>query len=70
MNAEGTSYLIFQRNEHRPAYVDDNLEELELSENNPLPKAPDFLTIYISGGKKNKLNKSRYCSAFSRKKAN
>ncbi|MBB6002819.1 DEAD/DEAH box helicase [Arcicella rosea] len=67
MNAEGTSYLIFHRNEHRPAYVDDNLEELEVAENLPLPKAPDFLTIYISGGKKNKLNKVDIVGFFSQK---
>lgn len=67
MNAEGTSYLIFHRNEHRPTYVEDNLEELEVAENLPLPKAPEFLTIYISGGKKNKLNKVDIVGFFSQK---
>ncbi|MDR6560039.1 MULTISPECIES: DEAD/DEAH box helicase [unclassified Arcicella] len=67
MNAEGTAYLIFSRNEHRPSYVDDSLEELEVPENNPLPQAPEFLTIYISGGKKNKLNKVDIVGFFSQK---
>ncbi|MFD1817853.1 DEAD/DEAH box helicase [Pseudarcicella hirudinis] len=67
MHSSGTAYLIFHRNEHRPAYVDDSLEELSLSENNPLPQPPEFLTIYISGGKKNKINKVDIVGFFSQK---
>ena len=57
MHASGTSYLIFSRDEERPAYVDKNLEELVLSKRYPLPQLPEYQTLYISGGKKNKLNK-------------
>lgn len=57
MHASGTSYLIFHRDEERPAYVDNSLEELSLSKKYSLPKLPEFQTLYISGGKKNKINK-------------
>lgn len=57
MHASGTSYLIFSRDEERPAYVDNSLDELSLSKKYPLPKLPEFQTLYISGGKKNKINK-------------
>jgi superfamily II DNA/RNA helicase len=57
MHASGTSYLIFSSDEERPAYVDKNLEELVLSKRYLLPQLPEFQTLYISGGKKNKLNK-------------
>jgi hypothetical protein len=57
MHASGTSYLIFSRDEERPAYVDNNLDELILSRRYPLPQLPEYQTLYISGGKKNKLNK-------------
>jgi superfamily II DNA/RNA helicase len=57
MHASGTSYLIFSRDEERPAYVDNSLEELALSKKYHLPKLPEFQTLYISGGKKNKINK-------------
>ena len=57
MHASGTSYLIFHRDEERPAYVDNSLEELSLSKKYLLPKLPEFQTLYISGGKKNKINK-------------
>ena len=33
------------------------VEVIELSKNNPLPNPPEFVTIYISGGKKNKIIK-------------
>jgi hypothetical protein len=37
-------------------YIDYGMEVLKV-ETPPLPKPPEFQTIYISGGKKNKLNK-------------
>ncbi|CAH0997504.1 ATP-dependent RNA helicase DbpA [Emticicia aquatica] len=67
MHASGTSYLIFHRDEERPAYVEKSLEELTLSKRYPLPKLPEFQTIYISGGKKNKLNKIDIVGFFSQK---
>ncbi len=67
MHASGTSYLIFHFNEERPQYVDKSLEELTLSTNNPLPNLPNYQTIYISGGKKNKLNKIDIVGFFSQK---
>jgi superfamily II DNA/RNA helicase len=67
MHASGTSYLIFHRNEFRPKYIPESIEELVLPENNPLPKAPEFVTIYVSGGKKNKLNKVDIVGFFSKK---
>jgi superfamily II DNA/RNA helicase len=67
MNASGTAYLIFHENEHRPKYLDNRIEELKVSANNPLPNPPEFITIYISGGKKNKLNKVDIVGFFSKK---
>lgn len=40
---------------------------LELSSTTTLPKPPQFQTIYISGGKKNKLNKIDIVGFFSQK---
>lgn len=67
MKAEGTAYLIFHDSEHRPRYVDFSLEEISITQTYPLPKAPEFTTIYISGGKKNKLNKVDIVGFFSQK---
>jgi ATP-dependent RNA helicase DeaD len=40
---------------------------LDVENANKLPKAPEFQTIYISGGKKNKLNKIDIVGFFSQK---
>jgi hypothetical protein len=47
-------------------YIDYGMEVLKV-ETPPLPKPPEFQTIYISGGKKNKLNKIDIVGFFKRK---
>ena len=67
MHATGTAYIILHTDEARPAYLDESLEELQPATNNPLPKPPEFVTIYISGGRKNKLSKMDIVGFFSQK---
>jgi superfamily II DNA/RNA helicase len=67
MHASGTAYVLLHPSEDLPGYFPDSLEEITLSGNNPLPKPPQFVTIYISGGKKNKLNKVDIVGFFSQK---
>ncbi|RAK00177.1 superfamily II DNA/RNA helicase [Larkinella arboricola] len=67
MHATGTAYLLLNPNEDQPRYVSDSLEELPLADHYPLPEPPDFQTIYVSGGKKNKLNKVDIVGFFSQK---
>ncbi|MDZ4757983.1 MAG: DEAD/DEAH box helicase [Bacteroidota bacterium] len=57
MHASGTAYIMTSKQEEQPAYLDKSLKELKLNKKNNLPDAPLYKTIYISGGKKNKLNK-------------
>ena len=57
MHASGTAYLLLHVDEKKPVYVDDNIGILELNDKYELPKLPEFTTLYISGGKKNKINK-------------
>ncbi|GAB3542984.1 DEAD/DEAH box helicase [Spirosoma fluminis] len=56
MHASGTAYVILAPSETRN-YLPDSLDTLHLPESSPLPEPPDFQTLYISGGRKNKLNK-------------
>ncbi|GAB4010822.1 DEAD/DEAH box helicase [Spirosoma migulaei] len=67
MQTSGTAYVILHRDEPRPPYLDRSLGTLVLPTNTSLPKAPEFVTIYISGGKKNKLNKVDIVGFFSQK---
>ena len=57
MHASGTAYLILHKDEKRPAYVEETIEVMEVTANHPLPTPPIYATLYINGGKKNKLNK-------------
>jgi superfamily II DNA/RNA helicase len=57
MHASGTAYVILHTDEQRPVYLEETVEVIELPLKSPLPEAPEFVTLYISGGKKNKLNK-------------
>lgn len=57
MNAEGTAYLVFAENEKYPEYIVDKIEKETLPEEVVLPKEPRWTTLYIGGGKKDKINK-------------
>jgi superfamily II DNA/RNA helicase len=55
--AEGNSYIILHPEEQLPAYIDEEPETFDLPEETPKPSQPDFVTIYIGKGKKDKINK-------------
>nr|WP_315169827.1 DEAD/DEAH box helicase [uncultured Flavobacterium sp.] len=67
MLASGTAYLIVNESEKKLDYIDYTMPVMEVSSNVVLPKPPQFQTIYISGGKKNKLNKIDIVGFFSQK---
>lgn len=55
--AEGNSYIILHGDETLPAYVSEEPEIFELPEQTPKPSQPEFVTLYIGKGKKDKINK-------------
>ena len=67
MLATGTAYVIAHESEKKMDYIDYNMKVLNVENSNTLPKPPEFQTIYISGGKKNKLNKIDIVGFFSQK---
>nr|WP_315159080.1 DEAD/DEAH box helicase [uncultured Flavobacterium sp.] len=67
MQASGTAYLIVNESEKKLDYVDYGMPILNVENSTDLPKPPEFQTIYISGGKKNKLNKIDIVGFFSQK---
>lgn len=67
MLASGTAYLLVHESEKKLDYVDYGMEVLNVENSKSLPKPPEFQTIYISGGKKNKLNKIDIVGFFSQK---
>ena len=67
MLASGTAYIIIHESEKKLDYIDYGMNVLETENSKTLPKAPEFQTVYISGGKKNKLNKIDIVGFFSQK---
>ena len=67
MQASGTAYALIHESEKKLGYFDYSLEKLVVTNAKSLPKAPEFQTLYISGGKKNKINKIDIVGFFSQK---
>lgn len=55
--SEGNAYIILHPEEQLPSYIQEHPEEYILPENTPVPSQPEFVTLYISKGKKDKINK-------------
>jgi ATP-dependent RNA helicase DeaD len=67
MQSSGTAYVLTHETEKKMDYFDYGLRRLDVSNAKSLPKAPEFQTLYISGGKKNKINKIDIVGFFSQK---
>ena len=67
MHASGTAYIVQFEEDKLPDYISDNLDMLPVAAGKPLPNPPQYQTIYVSGGKKNKLNKSDIVGFFLQK---
>lgn len=57
MFAEGTAFLLLSDAAELPPYLPEKLEMFQIPPNHPQPPAPRWETLYISGGKKDKLSK-------------
>lgn len=57
MNADGTVYLLLAEEENLPDYISGELAFELIKENKGLPHEPDWVTLYIGHGKKDKVNK-------------
>jgi superfamily II DNA/RNA helicase len=57
MEASGTTILILSPEEKWPSYVDKDIEQITLPETAVLPDKPKWSTLFISAGKKDKVNK-------------
>ena len=67
MTASGTAYVIAHESEKKMEYLDYGMDVYQLPASIVLPKPPLYQTIYVSGGKKNKLNKIDIVGFFSQK---
>lgn len=57
MEASGTAILILSGEERLPPYIDPAIEQLQLPVDGRLPEKPKWVTLLLSAGKKDKINK-------------
>lgn len=57
MNASGTAFILLNSDENTPHYLTETPEQFKLPKNTTLPKPSEWITVYVSGGKKDKLSK-------------
>ena len=67
MLASGTAYVLFHEIDKQMDFIDYKMTVLDVKQNKNLPQPPKFQTVYISGGKKTKLNKFDIVGFFSQK---
>jgi superfamily II DNA/RNA helicase len=57
MDASGTAILIIGPEERLPAYIFADVQEIELPETAIIPDKPQWTTLFVAAGKKDKVNK-------------
>lgn len=57
MEASGTAILILSEDEKVPSYVEGEPEVMDIEGEHPLPAHPQWMTLFIAAGKKDKVNK-------------
>jgi len=57
MDASGTAILLLSPAETMPAFIEEEVAELTVPSNSPLPEKPKWSTLFIAAGKKDKVNK-------------
>jgi superfamily II DNA/RNA helicase len=67
MHAHGQSYLLLSDEEKLPAYLDKTLPEISLPKSLKLPPSPEYVSIYVSAGKKHKISKGDIAGLFMKK---
>ncbi len=58
MNNKGSTFLILSESETIPDYVSEDYNEFKITEGLAMPAKPLWQTLYIGGGKKDKINKT------------
>ena len=65
MNSKGTAFVLQWKEEELPDFIGDLQEEV--LQNAPIPSPPEWKTIFISGGRKDKISKGDIAGTFFRK---
>ena len=58
MKAEGTAWLVLSETEPLPSFIDEKPVFIDLQDDLTPPQPPEWVTLYIGGGKKDKISKT------------
>ncbi|MBS2212011.1 DEAD/DEAH box helicase [Carboxylicivirga mesophila] len=67
MHADGTAYVLLSEGEELPSFIPDTIYFEEVLAEAILPEPPEWQTIYIGSGKKDKINKVDIVGLFLKK---
>ncbi|HTE34521.1 MAG TPA: DEAD/DEAH box helicase [Chryseolinea sp.] len=67
MQAHGQSYLLLGDDERLPPYLSKEMSEVSLPKSLKLPPPPQYVCLYISAGKKDKISKGDIAGLFMKK---
>lgn len=62
MNSEGTAYVLKWEKEELPDFIED--KKIEQIKDAPIPEAPIWNTLYITGGRRDKISKGDIAGLF------
>jgi len=62
MHSEGTAYVLKWEGEELPEFIPET--EIEILEDAPIPKSSEWETLFISGGRKDKISKGDIAGLF------
>ena len=65
MNSKGTAYVFTHKDENLPEFIENYKEEI--LQRKPLPQEPLWATLFISGGRKDKISKGDIVGMFLKK---
>ncbi len=57
MHADGQVYILLEGKEYLPPFTNQEMQEVEPNANEIVPEAPNWATLFVNAGKKNKINK-------------
>jgi superfamily II DNA/RNA helicase len=67
MHAHGRSYLLLADDERQPPYLSKEMPEVSLPKSLKLPPPPQYVCLYVSAGKKDKISKGDIAGLFMKK---
>ena len=67
MHASGQAYLILANDEKLQPYMDPDMKEMTVHPQLKLPAPPEYVCLYISAGKKEKINKGDIAGLLTKK---